>query len=143
MPAESQFSFSKDRMVAFTPTWTSTGTAPSIGNGTLSGYYKLDVDLLTVVIRMLLGSTSSIGTGTYSWGLPSEIPTLMYPTQGSGWAYDSSATFVYGGIVRYNGPTSIAVLGTANPGTFYANNSPFTWAQSDDLGISFSCRVLI
>ncbi|MGW1609404.1 hypothetical protein ACWCQZ_08400 [Streptomyces sp. NPDC002285] len=55
---------------AYTPTWTSSGTAPAIGNGTLLGRYMKFGRTVICHINMTTGSTSTYGTGNYSWSLP-------------------------------------------------------------------------
>lgn len=57
---------------SYTPVWTSSGTAPAIGNGTITGRYRraANSDLIIAEIKMVLGTTSTVGTGVYSWSLP-------------------------------------------------------------------------
>lgn len=55
---------------SYTPAWTSTGTAPALGNGTLTGFYKQVGKTVHVRIVLTLGSTSTVGTGTYRLSLP-------------------------------------------------------------------------
>jgi hypothetical protein len=57
---------------SYTPSWGSSGTAPAIGNGTLSGRYRraANSDLVEVEIKLVFGSTTTVGTGLYNWGLP-------------------------------------------------------------------------
>ena len=50
---------------SYTPTWGSTGTAPSLGNGTLTGSYQQFGKLVYFRAVLTLGSTSTIGTGQY------------------------------------------------------------------------------
>lgn len=56
--------------VPYTPAWSSTGTAPALGNGTLVGWYKLIGKTCTVTLRLTAGSTSTYGTGAYGFSLP-------------------------------------------------------------------------
>jgi hypothetical protein len=56
---------------AITPLWVSSGTSPSVGNGTLTGeYYQLG-KMVWINIVLTLGSTSTIGTGNYTFSVPS------------------------------------------------------------------------
>jgi hypothetical protein len=55
---------------AYTPTWTSTGTAPTIGNGSIVGYYQKIGQVVNVRIEWAWGSTTSLGTGFYVFSLP-------------------------------------------------------------------------
>ena len=55
---------------AYTPAWTSSGTAPALGNGTLTGRYMKIGRTVVCHINMATGSTSTYGTGNYNWSLP-------------------------------------------------------------------------
>lgn len=126
----------------YTTTWAGAGSNPSIGNGTLTGRYTLLDDLLFVQIRVLMGSTTTYGTGTYSWTIPSGM-ALVYPVSGSASAFDSSAPAIYGGIPRYDSATTVAVLSVHAASAFWTNTVPATWAQSDDFGIQFWAPVTL
>lgn len=54
----------------YTVAWTSTGTAPSIGNGTLIGRYVKHGRTVVCHINWTSGSTTSYGTGNYAFSLP-------------------------------------------------------------------------
>jgi hypothetical protein len=57
--------------VTYTPTWRSTGTQPTVGNGTLQGRYTmLTPKMCYVRTKLTIGSTSAGGTGNYSFDLP-------------------------------------------------------------------------
>lgn len=78
---------------SYSPTWTTAGTAPVLGNGVTSGYYKREGGRGTVWARLDAGSTSTFGTGGMRLSLP------------SGWSAvtgDSGAGFLIGaGAVYY------------------------------------------
>lgn len=57
--------------VSYTPTWGSSGTAPTLGNADISGKWRRVGDSMEVAINFLFGSTSNKGTGTYTMSLPS------------------------------------------------------------------------
>jgi hypothetical protein len=56
--------------VDYTPTWTSSGSSPSLGNGTLVGKYSKIGRQVTIHINLIPGSTTTYGSGNYSWALP-------------------------------------------------------------------------
>lgn len=60
-----------DDWVSYTPTWATSGGAPSIGNGTLTGRYRI-LSPKTVIFQVFLtfGSTTSGGSGTFTFTLP-------------------------------------------------------------------------
>lgn len=124
--------------ISYTPTWTSTGTAPSLGNGTLIGRYIKIGKLVHVFIRLTWGSTTSAGTGDYSFSLPFTPAWEWQPI--SGMVRDSSASFYYP-IVGYTGQasSSVARMGAHNStgaiGRVGATH-PITWADGDNIAIS-------
>lgn len=76
---------------SYTPTWAGSGSAPDIGNGTIAGAYKLLGKLLFVRIRVVMGSSTTYGSGTYFFTLPASLTGASGVEQTmSGKAYDSS-----------------------------------------------------
>ncbi|MER7794912.1 hypothetical protein [Streptomyces sp. NPDC097640] len=63
--------------LTYTPTWTSTGTNPSIGNGNLSGRYWRNGSLVQGSISMTIGSSTTLGTSNYFWQLPTNVAGLI------------------------------------------------------------------
>lgn len=55
----------------YTPTWTAATTNPTLGNGTLVGrYMRVDGRTIVAHINLTIGSTTTLGTGGYSFALP-------------------------------------------------------------------------
>lgn len=62
---------SKGSWDAYTPTWTASSSNPSIGNGSIYGRFTLLANKRCAFrIGVAMGSTSSGGTGSWSWSLP-------------------------------------------------------------------------
>jgi hypothetical protein len=55
--------------ISYTPIWTSS-TPPAIGNGTIVGKYRRVGDSIDVQIDIISGTTTTYGTGTWTWSLP-------------------------------------------------------------------------
>ncbi|MER5209386.1 hypothetical protein ABT063_02000 [Streptomyces sp. NPDC002838] len=55
---------------AYTPTWTSSSTNPVLGNGTLTGRHMKIGRTCLCHINLTTGSTTTYGTGNYSFSLP-------------------------------------------------------------------------
>lgn len=55
---------------AYVPTWTASVTNPTLGNGTAQGRYKQVGKIVHFVLEIVGGSTTTFGSGTYSFGLP-------------------------------------------------------------------------
>jgi hypothetical protein len=120
---------------AYTPGWTSTGTAPAIGNGTLTGRYLQLGALVIFSAEMVAGTTTTFGTGNYSLQLPvtgrAGTPAIFC----SGVARDDSTTNRYlinagiGGTMQvYAGAGTGAMVGLT--GTV-----PFTFANLDSINL--------
>jgi hypothetical protein len=123
----------------YTPTWTGSGGNPSIGNGTIKGYYKRDGTTLYLRGRIIMGSTTTYGTGEWRVSLPSSASTAGATSEyqvGAGMAVDT-------------GTRSYGVYPVSDPGVsatvlrlFYESSAdsiqasvtattPHTWANTD------------
>jgi hypothetical protein len=58
---------------SYTPTWTTSGSAPSIGNGSLVGRYRIVGKKMDIWIQLTWGSTTNGGTGDFTFTLPSGV----------------------------------------------------------------------
>jgi len=118
---------------SYTPVWSSSGTAVSLGNGTIVGYYAKVGRLATAKIEMNSGSTTTFGTGYYSWTLPLSAAVTGVPTNqfahsgsialsssGSATFYTATAFISQGTPANVNGIVngSATFLGATNPTTF-------------------------
>lgn len=59
-----------DVPIAFTPTWSSTGTAPALGNADVRCEYTRRGMHIRAKYFIKFGSTSTFGTGTYKFSIP-------------------------------------------------------------------------
>jgi hypothetical protein len=120
---------------AWTPAWTATGTAPAIGNGTLSGRYVAVGKTVLLHFQWVAGSTTTYGTGNYRWSLPAAsyahtAPTGLgghfYGQRGSGYMlfprFVTSTTFE---LQYHSDTTAGGAAGLAGQTT------PATWASGD------------
>lgn len=115
----------------YTPAWTALGTAPAIGNGTLTGSYKtIGTELIIVRIRFTAGSTSTYGTSSWLFSVPagfSASASAINETSGSLYILDSGSQSRVG-VVRFN--TSSTLFLESNSGGV-TSTVPQTWATSD------------
>ncbi|MEI6505039.1 MAG: hypothetical protein WCO90_04055 [Planctomycetota bacterium] len=120
----------------YTPTWTTTGTAPAIGNGTLTGSWATAGKTVTFRLLLTAGSTTTFGTGAWRFTLPT-APVGNYWTL-SGYASDTSASDAYrilpniasSVIACYYQPSATLPLAG------WTNLLPITWASTDFFHIS-------
>lgn len=129
--------------VSYTPTWTCDGTAPNLGNGTISGSYLAVPAWSMIHLQMLLvaGSTTTFGTNGWHFSLPSGISAADGLSVISGQAYDTSAFLGNTVSAGYgNGGTTFNVLINGN-NNFVTNGNPFSWSTNDWLMLSGFLRV--
>ena len=125
---------------SYTPTLTSGGTAPSLGDGTLVGYASCKGDTVTVTIILTVGSTTTLGSGDLRFSLPTWAPNSNGFVQVPGQAMLSRGSTIYSGIVQLpNGQNWVRLYrDTSGAVTF---NSPATWAVGDTLRMTFTYMV--
>lgn len=119
----------------FTPTWRALTTNPSLGNGTLAGRYTQIQKLVHAQVALVMGSTTTFGSGIYTFDLPivSTTPFYNFAALGTGTIFDVSASNAYVISANYqNGATGYVTLrftGAANGDV--KNTAPFTFATGD------------
>lgn len=131
----------------YTPTWFTSGTAPSVGNGILRGRWGRIGDLLLLRIQLRLGSTTSAGTMGWNFGLPPGLTgyadgsfSPWPPAVGQAISRDVSASQYFAGAVFMNvDGASVGLVTTTTSGNPYSNNVPVTWATGDQM--SLDCQI--
>lgn len=118
----------------YTPTWTSSGTAPSLGDGNISGRYLQIGKTVFVRLHLVLGSTTTTGSGNWRFSLPvaaassdGVVMPATYLDNGVSW---------YTGLVNceYDGDTDYVVpLLGSSPSGAVTSTAPFTWNSGDAL----------
>lgn len=128
------FDAAQSAWTAYTPTWTAATTNPAVGNGTITGRYKLIGKTAWATVNITFGSTTTAGSGVYTFGLPAGAPASNAVFHvGSAWvscagtAYVASVRADGSGALRVN--TGNADLASATPGVWASGNSiRFTYA---------------
>jgi hypothetical protein len=120
----------------WTPVWTTSGTAPTLGNGTILGRFQLMGKLAFVWFQLSWGSTTAAGTGTWTFTLPSAFSLSQDRSVMTGMAFDFSANLAVPAAARLASsptPDTIDVIGVG-AGTLLAGGAvPFTWTTNDTL----------
>jgi hypothetical protein len=123
---------------AYTPTWSSYGTAPAIGNGQLAGYWQRYGNLCHVRFFFQAGSTTTYGTNIYQWSLPftastgGGIPGAYY--------LEDFAVAGYRGLVALIDANNFCLqVGTSNSAVTGTNI--FTWGTNDLIRAEFTYEV--
>lgn len=121
---------------AYTPTWTGSTTNPVIGNGTITGRYRRHGKTVTATINIAAGSTTTYGSGFWSFTLPFTADTTVSPI-GSAQILDSSAGTVFTGHVIHNSSTTMVVY-SHNTTAAIGSAVPMTWANNDTLRLTLT-----
>ncbi len=131
---------------SYTPTWTNL----TVGNGTVTAVSATNGDLVSVVVKIVFGSTTSV-SGAIKYSLPSTAHSSIYLCQfAGGLMLDSGSYYIEcqtqifdsgtnGGIVWNN----INEGATAQNFPVQSNTSsslPWTWATSDQIVSAFTYR---
>lgn len=121
---------------SYTPVWTASTTNPSIGNGTLSGRYCVIGKLITAKIFLQLGTTSTPGSGAYSFTFP--IAPLNYRLVSGVYRLRDTGGNLYEGAVE---PFSATFALIRDGGAYVTNATPFGFADQDSIGIGLSYEI--
>jgi hypothetical protein len=124
---------------SYSPAWTSTGTAPALGNGSLTGHYKQVGNTVHLRTTLVLGGTSTIGTGVYRISLPvaakigSHLTAVCEDNSASGakWA---GVALITAAITTGDNMRIIVTASSAG----VSSVAPFTWASGDSLWLAGS-----
>lgn len=115
----------------YTPVWTTAGTAPSLGNGSISGKYSLIGKQCVVRIFQKWGSTTNNGTGIFQWSLPITPVTGVDVSDGMvGSAYLGVGSGYPGIALMQTGsanPNKVILFGCTGAAQAITGTVPVTW----------------
>lgn len=120
---------------AYAISWTASGTAPAIVNGTLNGRFCINGRLVSVYYDFLAGSSTTFGTGEWRFSLPaaSSAYASTPETWVGGWHAEDT------GLAFYSGYHKIAAGSDGfSAAQGVTNGAPFAWGSTDKLSGSFS-----
>lgn len=121
----------------FTPVWTAATVNPSIGNGTLNGFYTRAGNNVTATITLTAGSSTSFGAGAWSFLLPYAAQNKAV---GQSFILDFGTGY-FGGIAMANdndAAVEIYINGTTN---LVNSVAPMAWAANDSITITLSYKA--
>lgn len=104
----------------YTPTWSGSVSNPTIGNGTITGSYAyLSANTVMALIRIDVGSTSTKGSGNYTFSLPvAAISSTANGANGTGLINDSGSALRAGISVVETTSTTLKIFLTATGSQF-------------------------
>lgn len=111
---------------SYTPSWMSTGTAVSLGNGSIWGRYVIMGNTCVVNIQMVCGTTTTFGSGTYYWTMPF---TSANPIDGtSNWGAGMGSARAHNAAAWWTGVTHVPK--NSNQMRIYTNDTPAEWGPT-------------
>lgn len=125
---------------SYTPTWGNTGTANTLGNGSITGKWThLGGKTYRVKIALSWGSTTASGSGAWTFTLPFTAATLIATNEnvGSGMLTDASAG-QYAAVVGLFTTSTVAPYNTDALTNGVTATVPFAWTDTDQLSLSFT-----
>jgi hypothetical protein len=126
---------------AYTPAWTTTGTPPTLNNGTLTGKYSRVGKICHFRINLTIGSSTSVGTGDWRWTLPFASvagPEQWIPVEA--W----TGTIRVMGVLGTGGGTVVGaqVTGASSPQIASPSNTyPSAWVTGGNIIINGSYEM--
>lgn len=124
----------------YTPAWTTSGTAPVLGNGTIDGEYLISGKLYIGRMRLLWGSTTVGGVGSWNFGLGGgAVMSTTGQAVGSLLMRDNSAALHFMGASYQSATTSFEVR--CHGANVAAAAVPFTWAVNDFLATTIFAEL--
>lgn len=128
--------------IPYSPSWTVTsGSAPSVGNGSLTGAYLIDGTDVEIFIRLVAGSTTTFGTGgSWRFSLPFSLASATPFAVMSVDIRNTGVTLYPSFGLIADASTVLAYSVTGTPGQTN-NNIPFAWGDTDEYRWSGRIRI--
>lgn len=121
----------------WTPTWTASTTNPVIGNGTISGSYCRFNKTVIAEGAIIMGSTTTYGTGTYRISLPFGTAVSANGSMGYATLFDASAGYIaYTGLAT-QASSSLFEFRIGNGLGQFQPTVPVTLANADQFRFTF------
>ncbi len=114
--------------------WSTTGTAPAIGNGTISGAYKQIGKTVYYRGSVIMGTTTTFGTGAFRVNFPVAPASFAGSNQtlvGSALVYDDSAATEWAASIFNDSSTTMRIAVQASAGGIDGTHPQAAWAAVD------------
>jgi hypothetical protein len=136
-----QFNSMFDAWTGWTPTWTGATTNPVLGNGTMTGRYMKWGRTCHVSMEIVMGSTTTYGSGAWSFTLPFTAAAAVGSRIGLAQALSSGSGRAPGHIVVSPAATTFSPFFPASTSVSFLGNAgaanPFAWASTNSLRTAF------
>lgn len=121
---------------AYTPTWTASMTNPVLGDGALTGVCRIIGKDAAVQIQLVMGSTTTFGSGEWYLSLP--VTSVQVELPGVAWAWRGG---YYVGIAIGTSPGNKIKIIDSSARLPWSSTVPAAWAEGDHIEIRFDCRI--
>jgi hypothetical protein len=122
--------------------WGADTSPPSIGNGTIAFKGKRDGDFIQMSVELTAGSTTTFGSGAFFFQLPAPFDAnAVMTTFGSVYALDNGTASFVGTCTIAAGTNKVYFWLQNSGGVLAGSNSPFTWANGDQIKLSIRYPV--
>jgi len=117
---------------AYSPSWTATGTAPSLGSGELTGKHFKIGKLTIFKVHLKWAADTTGGTGAWLFSTPATAAdTTSYSEPGGAVLNDSSVGQIIAQVIKLNSTTVYLQTDAAPNGV--GQGTDFTWTTNDSL----------
>lgn len=122
---------------SYTPVWTAATTNPVLNNGTLTGKYCQIGKLVFVKFRLVIGSTTTLGSGDWSISLPLG-PSASHANLETFFSCPSLCAGAYRHDIGTfpSGASTFLMIGVA-AGSFYKSTIPAAWVSGNFINSEF------
>lgn len=122
---------------SYTVSWTAATTNPSIGNGTLAGRYVQIGKTVICNITLVMGSTTTYGSGKWMFSLPVTAKSSGLTYLGKWVIVDAGTTYYEGNLILYSAGSNVEFfIRNQNAADEFNSTTPISWAENDQLMIS-------
>jgi hypothetical protein len=122
---------------SYTVSWTAATTNPSIGNGTLSGRYVQIGKTVIGTIKLVIGSTTTYGSGKWRFSLPVTAKSSGLNYLGKWVIEDAGTTYYEGNLILDSAGSNVEFfIRNQNSSAEFNSTTPISWAENDQLMIS-------
>jgi hypothetical protein len=125
--------------ISYTPVWSASGTQPVLGNGSIFGFYDRNGSDIHAYGILIMGSTTTYGSGTYRFSLP--FTNAGGTRMGTGVITDSGVSY-YTGIVLVDLGAQYVEMTIGGTGAQVRQGVPVTFTAGDVIrwDITYRCK---
>lgn len=125
--------------VSYTPVWSSSGTQPVLGDGSINGSYDRNGSDIHAYGQLVMGSTTTYGSGTYRFSLP--FTNTGGTHMGVALILDSGTVYYTGIAITDNGQSYVEIT-VGGTGTQVTQGVPITFAAGDVIrwDVTYRCK---